>query len=275
MKNSLNILIVLMVIFFSCRKEGCSDDYAVNYDVKAKKGNDNFCVYKKPEVKEYVPVYGANTATLVAIDEGKQSLHDKWGSYTLWDYTLGASFSNNGKDLVDAGIVSMSIYPAQLSNQNIGFLSLNKNSNNSYIKNYYANSRMALTYFPNPLEWRSTGDIWPAFNLFNSRGFSGQFAILSESPIVSSSYTFTVSPITNADSLVLDIIGQRNHITKVIPATAASHIFSQEEIESVGKGDAVLRVVSVRYDIQTVGPETYYLLNEKISTKEVFITKQP
>ena len=75
----------------------------------------------------------------------------------------------------------------------------------------------------------------------------------------------------SADSLILEIIGQRKHIIKVIPSSESSHIFSQQEIESVGRGNAILRVVSVRYEKQSVGGKTYYMLNQKRSVKEVFI----
>lgn len=276
MKKGIHIIILIITcLSFSCKKEGCTDEYAVNYDVKAKKDNNKFCIYKKPDYKEYVPYFGQNTATLVAIDNEVYTYSSKWGPISTWSYALGARFSINGEVLVAAGNVSMSIYSQEPvtypSPYNIVFSKLNKQVDNSYTREHSYLPQMPPSYFPNPLEWRATGDIWPSFTLFNSRGFSGNSVIHSGEPIISSSYTFKVSPMTDADSLALEIIGQRKHITKVIPASANSHVFSQEEIESVGKGNAILRVVSVRYDKQNVGSETYYLLNTKRSSKEVII----
>jgi hypothetical protein len=94
---------------------------------------------------------------------------------------------------------------------------------------------------------------------------------MSDDPSTSTAYTFEVKLMSSADSLVLEIIGQRKHIPKVIPSNLSSYVFSQQEIESVGRGNAVLRVVSVRYEKQSVGGKTYFMLNQKRTSKEVFI----
>lgn len=266
-------ILVTSFLVLSCKKEGCTDEYAVNYDVNAKKENERFCFYKKPEFKEYVPCFGPNTATLLAIDRGKEVTYNPYGKVTTWRYSLASKFFNNNTDLVSAGDVSMSVYlqSQSSSNYSVVFTQLNKQLDNTYLKVHSNYPNMSPTYFPNPLEWRGAGDVWPAFNLFNSIGFSGASGIVSGHPNITSAYSFEVNPMMNADSLVLEIIGQRKHISKVIPANESSHVFRQEELESVGRGDAYLRAVFIRYDVQTIGGQTYYLLNAKRVIKEVFI----
>lgn len=121
------------------------------------------------------------------------------------------------------------------------------------------------------LIWKASGNTWPTFDLFTSVGIPGECQIISSDASIESSYDFNVSPVGNADSLVLEIFGQRNHLSKVVSATSSTHTFSQQEIESVGKGDAVLRVVSVKYDVQTEGGKTYYFVNQRRRSKEVYI----
>src|SRR5690554_494686 len=213
MKTELKILVFLLPSFmmFSCKKQGCTDEFAVNYDSSAKKGLDGFCIYKTPELEEYVPNYGANTATLVAIDRGFRYEHNKYGpELKFWMYTLCAGFSINGEVLVSAGDVSMSVYSQEPVTPYIKhFMPLNKNSNNYYQKVHTNLVFLPPSYFPNPIEWKGTGGDWPAFSTSDSSGFSGKSTVQSGGPLLSYPYIFQVSSMPSADSLILEIIGQR------------------------------------------------------------------
>lgn len=272
-KTNIGIILITSFLFFSCKKEGCMDEYAKNYDVNADKENDDYCVYDYPEVEEYMPYYGENTATLTAIDKEKKEFHVHTGNMYRWDYILGAKFYGSSGYLESAGNVSMSIFP--LYNNGPDFDALIKHSDNSYSEESHhdpATLGGSGTYsLPNPLEWKATGDVWPAFDLFTSIDFSKKSVIQSGIPILSSSYNFTVNPTPSADSLILEIIGQRKQLLKVIPASESSHVFNQNEVESLGKGNAILRVVSVKYDKQEEGGKTYYFLNQKRDSKKVII----
>lgn len=272
MNSKINFIILfgISIVLIGCKKEGCTDEYAVNYDSQSTKTNDGFCIYNDPETHNYVPTFEANSATLMALDKGEASHYGKYGTYYSWSYSLAAKFSENGKNIVLAGDVGMTIYYGPLNLDSIYFRQLNMKTNFSYLINDIVMYGLPH-YFPHPIKWRGSGAVWPAFNLTDSIGFSGTSVVQSGTPKLSSPYAFNVSSISDADSLVLQLIGQRNQITKVIPASASSHVFSQSEIESVGKGTAYLRVLSIRYDIQITGGRSYYLLNTKRSMKKVHI----
>lgn len=266
----LNIGIVLSITFliFSCKKQGCMDEFAINFDVNAKKESSNYCVYKTPELKEYVPNFGANTATLTVIDKGVHQVMSSTGYIDKWTFLKKARFYENGLNAVSAGDVYMSML-INTSQDSIWMDLLNVDSDNFY---YGHGGFLGIpSHLPNPIEWKATGDVWPAFDLFTSIGHSEKSSIQSNTPILNSSYSFNVSSTPSADSLVLEIYGQRSHLLKVIPATESSYIFSQQEIESLGKGNAILRVVSVKYDKQVEAGKVYYFLNQKRDFKEVII----
>lgn len=273
MKIELKILIIFVSAFviFGCRKQGCTDEFALNYDVSAKKEYNELCIYKNPEVKEYVPSYGANTATLATINRGRTKHVWKVGTYYSWSYTLAAKFHGNNGEYRSAGLVSSRQKIPDVSINGFYFLALPVLSDNSYLKNVTVEPPAPFFSFPDTLAWKATGDVWPAFEISSTVGQPDKSKIISDNPSIESSYNFKVNTVSNADSLALEIIGQRKHIVKVIHSSESSHVFSQEEIESVGRGNAVLRVVSLRYGKQIVGGKTYYMLNQKRSTKEVFI----
>lgn len=262
-------LIVVGVLLIACKKEGCMDKYAVNYDVHAEKGNEQFCLFKKPKTCNYIPIFGKNSATLVSLDLGYFYNKTKMGNYYSWSSIYFAKFSEDGGNMVSAGNINFSI-STELNGVNPFYYNLSKSSNNSYSHQYFNNGGVPVP-LPDTIRWQGTGNVWPAFNLNTSNGFSGTSKLQSGNPKISSSYTFKVSSMSNADSLVLQIFGQAKSITKVIPASATSQVFSQSEIKSLGKGKAYLRVVSIRYDKQIVGGRTYYFLNAKRSGKKVSI----
>ncbi|WP_107039025.1 hypothetical protein [Brumimicrobium mesophilum] len=273
MKSYSKIFIVLgmSLLVLSCKKQGCTDEFALNYDVNAKIENDNFCRYAMPEVKRYVPNYGANTATLAAINKGKTPHYWKIGTKYSWSYTLAAKFQGNNGEYQSAGLVSFwqripSPYYFGFYFEELAIL-----SDNSYVKNGTVAPPSVVFSFLDTVVWKASGNTWPAFELFTTIGTPSEREIISSDPSIESSYNFRVSTESNGDSLVFDIFGQRNHISKVIHASESSHLFSQQEIESLGKGDAVLQVVSVNYDVQTENGKTYHFLNQSRSLKEVFI----
>lgn len=276
MKTKGILFLVAISFVLSCKKQGCTDEYAVNYDANAKKDDNRFCVYKKPEGKDYFPDFGANTATIVSIDMGIVYAPGKYSGKYFKNRVL-AGFREVDKQLYSIGKVHVSLYVTSVGDPSgpIAFRELNRLEDNSYLRDgdavfqYQGNQPKK---FPNPMVWKSYGEeAWPAFLLENDRGFSSGSVVVSGQPSTSSPYKFSVKPVSDADSLVLQIIGQRKELTKVIPGTASSYVFSQKEMESVGKGDAILRVIPVTYNIKTEGGKTYYFLNQMNEEKEVRI----
>lgn len=271
MKTKINftLFLVLGLLVMSCKKEGCMDSYALNYDADAKKNNNKFCVYNEAKVVQYAPIFGANSATLRLSNVGIETNDYKFGPHKKWHIGSGAKFTINGKDLVSAGHVSFSFLGEPSDSTNY-FDSSTSHSDNFYwsdgILQYYG-----LFHYPDTIIWKGTGDVWPAFNVKTSIGFTGSSTVQSGAPTISSSYTMKVDPIPDADSLALQLFGQRSFVTQVIPADQSSYTFSQATIKAIGRGPAVLRVISIRYGKQVVGGRTYYILNTRRSSKSVNI----
>ncbi|RYM33876.1 hypothetical protein ERX46_07895 [Brumimicrobium glaciale] len=269
MKKRVKLILILITtcFAFSCKKQGCMDEYAANYDASAKKEIEGFCFYKTPIAGDYIPYHGPNTTTLTAIDRGfyEVFLHSS-GWTEKWDCDKKAVFYGNNKNqLISAGDVFMIFINLPPFTEK-----LKQDENNFYDGHGWLGVGFPK-FFPDTIVWEATGSQWPAFNLSTSVGFSERSLIQSAAPLYGQNYIFDVSPAPTADSIALDIYGQRNKLSKVISADLSNHTFSQNEIESLGRGNAVIRAVSMKYDVQANGGQMYYFLNQKIDTLQVMI----
>ncbi len=269
-KLKTNVLLVFVVAFLfgSCKKVGCTDEYAVNYDSQAEKSLNSYCIYQDPVYEPYIPDFGPNTATLMVDKAGIETIYGKFNIMKS-NYYLRAQFKDANNNLVSAGDLEMKqyIFMSQLS-----FKSLEENNNHFYSHYAALNNTEVLLYMPDTMTWRAQGDVWPSFLLDNpidslpSRSF-----VMSGTPSISSAYIFQTSMVGDADSLSLAIHGQRGSVVKVIAGNQTQAVFSKEELEKVGLGNAVLRVMAMQYEEVNEDGKSYYFVNASRTSSGVRI----
>lgn len=246
--------------FVSCRKGGCTDPTATNYDVKVTK-DDGSCEYAptgNPNAPVYTPNFNGTFGTLVAL-KTITTTSTPIGNVDTGVGTAVAVFSENGgQSFLPAGAVSV--------NSN----ALTAHENNSYVYMIGASNPTGLNY-GNTVSWEGTGANWPAFSTSTNQGFSEVSSITSGNPNTSSQYVLSADQITGADSVLFTLIGQNNSIVKILPGTTSSYTFSSSEVSSAGAGTGIVQIVGLKYDLQNIASKDYYLINETVRSKVVTI----
>lgn len=258
MKKFTLMFSAVILLFTSCKKTGCADEYAVNYDSQAEKSLNSYCIYKDPVYERYTPDFGPNTAVLMVDKAGVETVY---GKYTLYrsNYYLRAQFKDGNNNLVSAGDLEMKQYNIM---HNVIFKSLEKNSNHFYSLYVGLQNTDIPVDMPDTLTWRAQGNIWPSFLIDNPiDSLPERSSIMSGAPSISSPYTFKTSMVNDADSLSLAIHGQRGSVVKIIPGNQTQAVFSKDELEKVGLGNAVLRVMAMQYEKVEEGGKSYYFVN--------------
>lgn len=145
-KNKLILIgIILSISTLSCKKEGCTDSTATNYDVEAKK-DDGTCVYPEPEPDPRDPYLGNYLV--------KDSLF------------LGGSFSETVTyvlQVTTGSTVSDTIYLNNLWNDGSNYLAIMAGSNFSIPSQqvsgpYYASGSGNFT--SNVITYETSGDVY-------------------------------------------------------------------------------------------------------------------
>jgi hypothetical protein len=255
---------VAILAVSSCKKEGCTNPDATNYDEKAKT-DDGSCIIKSTsggaatEPGTYTPVYSGTFGSLIAIKTINTTTQ---GGFTF-DTEIGtavAAFSEDGgANWMDAGTITCEGE------------TLTKNSNNSYTYIPGTSNPTGLT-FSNPVNWTASGSSWPAFGLDNSDNFSTLGDISSSTTIASSSsYTLTSPSISGADSVYFGIYGPDGSVFKIQSGSTTSHTFTAAEISGLGTGSAYIQVVGLNYEETTFSGRDYYMINESVRTKSATI----
>jgi hypothetical protein len=261
MKKTFLILtgVAITLGFSSCKKEGCTDPTATNYNMTATK-DDGSCEFASNPVasQPYTPLFTGTYGALIAI-KTITTTSTPIGEMDTSVGTAVAVFSeNSGSSLVGAGTVAVDT--KELSVQN----------NNSYVYMIQTSNPTGITY-SNTVNWTGTGGAWPAFNATTSQGFSTVGSITTGNPKTSENYTLVTNQITNADSVLFALYGQNSQVTKILPGNATSYTFTASEVSAAGAGTGLVQVVGLKYDLQSINAKDYYLINETVRTKTVTI----
>lgn len=267
MKKQLIILSVVTLSLglgvTSCKKEGCTDPTATNYNEEAKK-DDGSCTYatnpggSAANPGGYTPSYSGTFATLVGI----KTITTTQTVIGPVDSELGtavAVFSDNGgASFQSAGNVSC--------NSN----ALTQNSNNSYVFTPSQANPTGIS-FGSTVSWEGTGSTWPAFTGTTAAGFSTVEPISSGNVSTSSNYTLSCSSVTNADSVYFAVYGPDGNVMKVLGPNTNSYTFTAAELSALGAGNGFVQIIGINYDPQNIGSRDYWFLNETVRTSSVTI----
>lgn len=256
------IALVSVGAFSSCKKEGCTDPLATNYNPAATK-DDGSCetgstASAATPPSGYTPSYTGTFATLVGI-KSLSTTSTPIGPIDTEIGTAVAVFSEDGgANFMTAGTVS------------VDGNNLSAQTNNSYVYTLGQSNPTGIS-FGSTQSWMGSGANWPAFSASTNVGFPSVSTISSSDVTASSGYTLSCSSSISADSIYFSVYGPNGSAMKVVAGGTSSYTFSSAELSGVGSGSGFVQVVGINYDPQTVGGRAYYLLNETARTKSVTI----
>jgi hypothetical protein len=256
------IALISIGAFSSCKKEGCTDSTATNYNPSAT-SDDGSCITEDPTPSAstpsgYTPSFSGTFATLVGI-KALSTTSTPIGPVDTEIGTAVAVFSEDaGANFIGAGTVS------------VDGTNLAAQSNNSYVYTPGAANPMGIS-FGGTQSWAGSGAAWPAFNASTTVGFPNVAVISSGNVTMASDYTLNCGSPVTADSIYFAVYGPNGTAMKVVAGGASSYTFTSAELSGVGAGSGFVQIVGINYDLQGIGGRDYYLLNETARTKSVTI----
>lgn len=263
MKKSLFIIssICFTLGISSCKKEGCTDATATNFNILATK-DDGSCEYAisttAPTPPTYTPNFTGTYGALIAI-QTITTTTTPIGSMDTQVGTAVAVFSEDGgTTLQTAGSVHVN------SNQ------LTAQSNNTYVYQISSTDPTGISY-SNNVSWTASGGTWPSFSATSNQGFATIGTVTSGNATANASYTLSANQVSDCDSVLFVLAGQGTHVTKLLPGNTTSHTFTAAEVSSIGTGTGVVQVIGLNYDLQNIATRDYYLINETVRTKIITI----
>lgn len=255
------ITLVSIGALSSCKKEGCTDPLATNYNPAAVT-DDGSCETATASAlappSGYTPTYPGTFATLIGI-KSISTTSTPIGPINTEIGTAVAVFSEDGgANFMSAGTVS------------VDGNNLSAQTNNSYVYTPGQSNPAGITY-GSTQNWSGTGAGWPSFNASTSVGFPSVAEISSSDVTMSSGYTLNCGSAVNADSIYFSVYGPNGTAMKIIGGGVSSYTFSASDLNALGAGSGFVQIVGINYDPQTIGGRTYYILNETARTKSVNI----
>lgn len=268
MKNTLFIFTALLFGITACKKIGCTDPLATNYNDKAIK-DDGSCTYLAdsldtiPQVvspEPILPAFAGEYGALIGI-KTLTTTQTPIGPFETEFGTGVAVFSQDGgTSYQTAGTITVAT--------NGSTKTLTANSNNTYV---YTPSGADLSgiAFSGNVTWSGTGATWPSFSATTSQGFADVMSITSGDIVLSNSYSLTCGGISNADSVYFAVYGSSGSKVILKAGNASSHTFSNSDLSGLGAGSGFVQITAIKYDSQTINGKPYYLINETVRTKQV------
>lgn len=255
------IALVSIGSFSSCKKEGCTDPLATNYNAAATV-DDGSCetatVASATAPSGYTPSYTGTFATLVGI-KTISTTDTPIGPVETSIGTAVAVFSEDGgANFMTAGTVS------------VDGNNLSAQTNNSYVYTPGTSNPTGLS-FGSTQSWVGTGAGWPAFSTTTTIGFPTVSTISSNDVTMSSGYTLNCASNVTADSIYFAVYGPNGTAIKLVGGGTNTYTFSASDLGGLGAGNGFVQIVGINYDPKTVGGRAYYILNETARTKSVTI----
>lgn len=261
----------IFIIATSCKKDGCTDVEALNYNPKAK--NENFsCMYSYHTVKDslFCPVYGAGTATLIHMIHKDLVESNKMGTYYYKNYNFYATFSSSSdQSFLLTGGVKMAYKhdPGGDIYMNFG-----KSVNNIYAVYSILDFKM-MQALNTSINWIGIGDQWPAFSLTTTPDYPYYPAPTISNPKMGEAYTLVINGLSTTDSLLCEIYGQKNKISVTKTGAEPFVSYSKEEINKLGRGTALVKVIALNYEQQIIDGKTYNIVYGRDFKEETEVLK--
>jgi len=229
MKRILLIFNVLAIGVVSCKKQGCTDPLAENYNDKADK-DDGSCTYAVATAASPTPIlptYTGEFGVLVGI-KTVTTTSTPIGNIGTELGTGVAIFSQDG------GATNLPAGTLTVTSGNSKTLTLN--SNNSYVYTPSTTDVTGIDYTGSSVVWTASGGTWPSFTATANQGFGTVQSISSEDVTVSSSYDLTCNGVSNADSIYYAVYGPSGSKIILKAGNTSSHTFSASDLSGLGTG---------------------------------------
>ena len=251
--------IIMTVCTSSCSDEkGCTDQNAINFNPLAKE-DDGSCRFVEGEIPvpdNYIPHISRSGAALIAIKAINTVPAGPLGTvdHNL-NYAVAAFNDTTGSNLITAGTVTCE--GTELSLRTGTVYTYDVTGNESGIS------------FSFPIEWKATGDAWPAFEVSANNAFPEIGNITSGNIELNEDYTLTTSSASGSDSLLYAIFGQEGMVQVLTSGSNTSYTFSASDLRQVGKGTAVVQVTGLSYATENLDRRDYLLVSQKVRSRVV------